>query len=245
MGGRSGHHHPLSSVEIFPAPSFDTCSVPDLPGTRTSHSLSLLAGGRLVVCGGLPTSKLCIAWRVGDTSWTHLHTTRSSYHNFYANKKLTFQRGKEWSCGLGSNISPQLHRAAWRCWRCSTAHSRDCARFWEVVTFQLFFVTGGGTFELRHSGWGACGVPDEDTIVMTGGRPDSHVTRWPPSSSPPSLSKNVGIKTALLHTIRFDRNKLYLMASSSPFSIETWSASILSQVRCQWLCRGTSQTARK
>ena len=36
-------------------------------------------------------------------------------------------------------------------------------------SFHLFFVADGGTFELRHSGNEACGIPDEDTIVMTGG----------------------------------------------------------------------------
>ena len=43
-------------------------------------------------------------------------------------------------------------------------------------SFHLFFVAGGGTFELRHSGYYACGIPDGDTIVMTEGF-DSHVTR--------------------------------------------------------------------
>ena len=38
-------------------------------------------------------------------------------------------------------------------------------------SFHLFFVAGGGTFDLRHSGYSACGIPDEDTIVMTGGYP--------------------------------------------------------------------------
>ena len=44
-------------------------------------------------------------------------------------------------------------------------------------SFHLFFVAGGGTFELRHSGWAACGIPDEDTIVMTGGVLHNYVTR--------------------------------------------------------------------
>ena len=35
-------------------------------------------------------------------------------------------------------------------------------------SLHLFFDTGGGTFALRHSGDSACGIPDEDTIVMTG-----------------------------------------------------------------------------
>ena len=45
-------------------------------------------------------------------------------------------------------------------------------------SFHLFFVAGGGTFELRHSGDDACGIPDDDTIVMTGGFPrHDYVTR--------------------------------------------------------------------
>ena len=44
--------------------------------------------------------------------------------------------------------------------------------------FHLFFDTGGGTFSLRHSGDHACGIPDKDTIVMTGGHtPHDYVTR--------------------------------------------------------------------
>jgi len=39
-------------------------------------------------------------------------------------------------------------------------------------------VPGGGTFELRHSGNLACGIPDEDTIVMTGGFLHNYVTRY-------------------------------------------------------------------
>ena len=38
-------------------------------------------------------------------------------------------------------------------------------------------LTGGGTFALRHDGTYACWIPDEDTIVMTGGR-GPFVTRW-------------------------------------------------------------------
>ena len=44
-------------------------------------------------------------------------------------------------------------------------------------SFHLFFVAGGGTFALRHSGAFACGIPDEDTIVMTGGNFHDYVTR--------------------------------------------------------------------
>ena len=45
-------------------------------------------------------------------------------------------------------------------------------------SFQIFFIVGGGTFALRHSGWVDCGIADEDTIVMTGGWPlHNYVTR--------------------------------------------------------------------
>ena len=49
--------------------------------------------------------------------------------------------------------------------------------FQKWSSFHLFFIAGGGTFELRHSGWHACGIPDEDTIVMTGGYNHHYVTR--------------------------------------------------------------------
>ena len=45
----------------------------------------------------------------------------------------------------------------------------------------IFYVTGGGTFALRHSGLMSCGIPDDDTIVMTGGGwtfKHNFVTRW-------------------------------------------------------------------
>ena len=48
-------------------------------------------------------------------------------------------------------------------------------------SFHLFFVAGGGTFALRHSGLMSCGIPDDDTIVMTGGGwtfKHNFVTRW-------------------------------------------------------------------
>ena len=49
--------------------------------------------------------------------------------------------------------------------------------FEKLSSFQIFFVAGGGTFDLHHSGYDACGIPDEDTIVMTGGVAHNHVTR--------------------------------------------------------------------
>jgi len=40
-------------------------------------------------------------------------------------------------------------------------------------------VPGGGSFDLRHSGYSSCGIPDAgDTIVLTGGHGHNYVTRY-------------------------------------------------------------------
>ena len=48
------------------------------------------------------------------------------------------------------------------------------------ILILLHINTGGGSFELKHSGWHACGIPEAgDTMVLTGGRPaHNYVTRW-------------------------------------------------------------------
>ena len=74
VGGHDGNTR-LSSIELFPRPVSDTCFIPELPRKRPGHSLSLLSGGRLVVCGGLGFDS-CISWVTGNTSWTHLYTMR-------------------------------------------------------------------------------------------------------------------------------------------------------------------------
>ena len=74
----------LSSVEIFPPPPPNTCSIPNLPEWRYRHSLSLLPGGRMVVCGGVSrsstTDRSCIVWTPGSSSWTNMYKLRSSYY---------------------------------------------------------------------------------------------------------------------------------------------------------------------
>ena len=88
MGGRLGEGYGgyTASVEVFP-PAQDTCFIPDLPRPRADHSISLLPGGKLVVCGGRGEEGIggvnvydsCIAWEEGNVSWSHLHTTRYSF----------------------------------------------------------------------------------------------------------------------------------------------------------------------
>ena len=52
------------------------------------------------------------------------------------------------------------------------------------ILLLLHIYTGGGSFELKHSGGGACGIPEAgDTIVLTGGGnhnagAHNYVTRW-------------------------------------------------------------------
>ena len=70
----------ISSVELFPPNPL--CNIPDLPGPRRGSSLSLLSGGRLVLCGGRTGSgqhkmfDSCISWVTGNTSWTPFYTMR-------------------------------------------------------------------------------------------------------------------------------------------------------------------------
>ena len=76
MGGWGVEDDSISSAELFPPT--EACSIPALPQPREGHSLSLLSGGRLVVCGGFDSgaSKIldsCIHWLAGNTGWTPLH----------------------------------------------------------------------------------------------------------------------------------------------------------------------------
>ena len=76
----------LASVELFPPPpNVSECFIPNLPQPRAQHSLSLLSGGRLVICGGESASWSetlvpCISWMAGEPEWTFFSNTRSSTH---------------------------------------------------------------------------------------------------------------------------------------------------------------------
>ena len=89
VGGTDYVGNLLSSVELFPRPLSDTCSIrsecsiPDLPWPRKDHSISLMSEGRLVVCGGSDQRlegssylKSCISWAAGATRWTSFYTMR-------------------------------------------------------------------------------------------------------------------------------------------------------------------------
>ena len=79
----------LKSADLFPLPACSinsvSCSIPDLPEPRLDHSLSLLPGGRLVVCGGRNfdyesgrffTLDTCLSWVAGNNIWTDFSTMR-------------------------------------------------------------------------------------------------------------------------------------------------------------------------
>ena len=189
----------LPSVELFPRPPSGTCFIPDLPQARHGHSLSLLSGGRLVVCGGYSGVHLdsCISWVAGYTSWTPLHTMRClipiMLHNHFHNHRSTLsvpimlhnqfilitqsQHGENLSHGLDAALSSRLHRAAGRRWQCNTVHCRDCARYFIEQRQASNPIPGGATFSLSHSGHYACGIPDGETLILTGGNNHSFVTR--------------------------------------------------------------------
>ena len=96
VGGFDGNY--LSSVELFPRPSSDACSVPDLPQGRLGHSLSLLSGGRLVVCGGHDAFNYldsCLSWDAGQTSWTDIFKMRLVHQHFSKNQKPNPQLGEK------------------------------------------------------------------------------------------------------------------------------------------------------
>ena len=47
----------------------------------------------------------------------------------------------------------------------------------EVKTFLYFLESGGETFILKRDVFGVCGIPEKETIILTGGG-DRFVTRW-------------------------------------------------------------------
>ena len=163
IGGWDGDT--LADVELFPRPHLDTCSIPNLPQPRKDHSLSLLSGGRLVVCGGtdgsqrtLPMSleyiDSCISWIAGNTSWTHFYNMSRARSDHTA-----------W-------VPPSLPNSIVLLGNSWVSEERQTAEI----------VPDGTTFLLEHNGYGACGIPDGDTILLTGGNdhfPDGNfVTRY-------------------------------------------------------------------
>ena len=113
VGGRNDRYI-FTSVELFPLSH--TCSIPDLPQVRDSHSLSLLSGGRLVVCGGKNHSwdafDSCISWVEGNTNWTSLFNMRCPPKFFFF--KTQYQCGEIWSHSMDSALSSRSDCAAGR-----------------------------------------------------------------------------------------------------------------------------------
>ena len=127
------------SVELFPRPHSDTCSIPDLPSPRSSHSVSILSNGTLVVCGGedddFNAYDFCIGWRAGDTSWSRHYNLRCQLpinpRNVFF--KIKSQRGEIGSHGLDAALPSRLDCAAGRLGKSTKVHSRDCARYQRKV----------------------------------------------------------------------------------------------------------------
>ena len=138
VGGKDSDGTYLKSVEMFPPK--DACSIPPLPQERHGHSLSILPGGRLVVCGGYagyPDGYFdsCISWVAGNTSWTLLYKMRwfrktSQSHSHHQVRLATCS-----SHGLDASLSSQLYCTVGRPWQHWFWHwhwlgkCRDCARY--------------------------------------------------------------------------------------------------------------------
>ena len=69
------------------------------------------------------------------------------------------------------------HHSYRNCWRSLFLH-----RFSQSSSIFFSCFPGNAdwqvTFELKHVGGYACGIPDMDTIVLTGGNTHQYVTRW-------------------------------------------------------------------
>ena len=59
---------------------------------------------------------------------------------------------------------------------CQVKYQRLC-QVKNIKEKKQSFLPGGKTFDLEHNGDDACGIPDKETIVMTGGYEENHVTR--------------------------------------------------------------------
>jgi len=162
VGGMDDGRNKLSSIELFPRPLSDSCSIPQLPQGRYGHSLSLLSGGRLVVCGGSGFDfdrfnyfDSCISWVAGNTSWTHFYTMSVARWGHTA-----------WTpTSLPDSIV--------------LLGGRDGGRA-SATKLTAETVPSGGSFELKHNGDDACGIHEAgNTFVLTGGNPaHKYVTRY-------------------------------------------------------------------
>ena len=186
VGGYIGNSVAISNVELFPRPLSFTCSIPDLPQRRQDHSVSLLAGGRLVVCGGYAVGfyfDSCIAWFSGTTSWFLLYSMRCLPIKPLYKKTITV-----WSEGRTQPGHHPLFPTPLCFWvvgieleESSVQRLCQVSFYSKLCTFCRydFFLSGGATFALEHSAYGACGIPDNETFVLTGGNPNGYyVTRW-------------------------------------------------------------------
>ena len=68
-----------------------------------------------------------------------------------------------------SCCSAVVQQSSLQMWLCQVLRSGQVFTFFVAAEEVWWWWTGGETFALSYSGYKACGIPDEDTIVMTGG----------------------------------------------------------------------------
>ena len=80
--GGNCHSEIFTSIELFPRPPSNDCHIPNKPEAqlrRERHSLSLIQGGVLVICGGYDHKDPfdnCISWNTGNSSWAEIFKMR-------------------------------------------------------------------------------------------------------------------------------------------------------------------------
>ena len=98
--------------------------------------------------------------------------------NYYTQSSSQSQHGESLSHGLDAALSSRLDCPAGWPEQCSTSHCRDCARYLIEQRQASNRNPGGATFDLSHNGNGACPIPEDDTLILTGGHSHNFVTRW-------------------------------------------------------------------
>ena len=80
--GGNCHSEIFTSIELFPRPPSNDFHIPNKPEAqlrRERHSLSLMHGGVLVICGGYDDQDPfdnCISWNTGNSSWAEIFKMR-------------------------------------------------------------------------------------------------------------------------------------------------------------------------
>jgi len=166
IGGYDEENNHIVGGEVFPPVHTCSNSIPDLQRPKAEHSMSVLPGGVVVVCGGLTPD------------------TKQSTRPLDTCEKLLTANDTEWT--LFANMSqPRFGHVAWTP---STDPDKivllgGSLKTTEVITENESANQGSNkAFEVKHDAWQTCLIPLGDTSVLIGGgrkgNCHNHVTRY-------------------------------------------------------------------